>query len=177
MSIKKTVYPHSAEIARERDELDAYRESNKINRDCAAAIDAAIHESNYEPFHYNLKDAMEKVTAAYGEKRVAWVMAATVQLHEYDARYSSTNKKWAQGFQIPREQHYGDIKPRIAYYGTNAHAILIDGFINHLREKMTQKKEHKPSITGQLKEAATRQATSNSAPERKASTKNKETEI
>ena len=153
MAIKKTVYPHSADIARDRGELDAYRESNKINRDCAAAIDKAISDSNYEPFHYDLNGALEKVTAAYGEKRVAWVMAATVQLHDYDGRYSSANKKWAQDFQIPREQHYGENKPRIPYYGTNAHAILIDGFINHLRVQIAQKKIRKPSVTGALKES------------------------
>jgi|GEM_PF-1348289 len=136
MAIKKTVYPHSVDYARENGELDAYRESNEINRDCAASIDKAINESNYEPFHYDLKTAMQNMVKTYGEKRVAWVMAAMVQLHDYDGRYSPTNKRWAQGFSIPREQHYGDSKPRIPYYGTNAHPTVVDSFINRLREHL-----------------------------------------
>jgi hypothetical protein len=176
MAIKKTVYPHSADIARDRGELDKYRESNKINHDCAAAIDKAINESNYEPFHYDLKSAMEKVTAAYGEKRVAWVMAATVQLHDYDGRYSPANKRWAQGFQIPREQSYGDNKPRIPYYGTNAHATLIDSFITRLRKHMEQKKERKPSVTGALKDGAAKLAAEKPAKEQ-TKTKKSEQEI
>ncbi|MDR1464280.1 MAG: DUF3849 domain-containing protein [Oscillospiraceae bacterium] len=157
MAIKKTVYPHSADTARERGELDKYRESNKINCACAVAIDKAIHDSNYEPFHYDLKAAVEKVTKEYGENRVAWVMAATVQLQHYDGRYSNANKGWACGFDIPYVRQFGD-KPRIPYYGTNAHAVLIDGFITHLREQMAQKKERKPSVTGQLKEGAAKLA-------------------
>ena len=136
MAIKKTVYPHSADIARERGELAAYRESNKANRECAAAIDKAINDSCYELYHYDLKSAMQTVIAAYGEKRVAWVMAAAVRAANYDGRYSSQNKEWAQGFPVPYEQHYGNPKPLPAHYGTNAHPTLIDGFINCLREHL-----------------------------------------
>jgi len=144
MAIKKTVYPHSADYARDNGELPAYRESNNINRECAAAIDKAIHDSHSRErqYHYDLPAAVEKVTAVYGEKRVAWVMAAMVQRHDYDGRYSDQNKKWAQGFNIPREQEYGDSKPRVPYYGSNAHPVLIDGFIKDLRKHMEQKKEH-----------------------------------
>jgi len=147
------VYPNSADIARDRGELPVYRESNKLNEQCAAAIGKAINDSNYKPFHYDLKTAMEKVTAEYGEKRVSWVMAAMVQRHDYDGRYTPSNKRWAQGFDIPREQEYGG-KPLIPYYGNKAHATLIDGFITRLREHM----ERKPSLTGQLKEDAKRLA-------------------
>ena len=154
MAIKKTVYPHSADIARDRGELEAYRESNKINRDCAAAVDKAISDSNYEPFHYDLKGALEKVTAAYGKKRVAWVIAAAVQASGNDGRYSAKNKEWVQNIQIPLEQRYGGSQARPAYYGINAHPTLLDSFINHLREQMAQKKECKPSVTGVLKETA-----------------------
>lgn len=70
MAIKKTVYPYSADYARDRGELLAYRESNHINRECAATIDKAINDSCYELYHYDLKSAVKSVIAAYGEKRV-----------------------------------------------------------------------------------------------------------
>ena len=134
MAIKKTVYPYSNDIARDRGELDAYRESNNINRDCAAAIDKAINDSCYELYHYDMKSAVKSVIAEYGEKRVEWVMAAMIQRHDYDGRYSDSNKTWARSFPIPREQHYGDSRPLIPYYGSNAHPVLIDGFVDSLRE-------------------------------------------
>ncbi len=121
-----------------------------------------------------MKSAVEKVTAVYGDKRVAWVMAAMVQRHDYDGRYSAQNKAWAQGLQIPPEQHYGDSKPMIPYYGTNAHATLIDGFINRLREHMAQKKECKPSVTGQIKQDTARLAAAKPAKEQAKTKKEQE---
>jgi len=112
-----------------------YRESNNINRDCAAAIDKAISDSNYEPFRYDLKTAMQKVTKVYGEKRVAWVMAAAIQASHDDKRYSPSNREWARGFDIPRAQSFGE-QPRPQFYGSNAHPTLLDGFINRLREHL-----------------------------------------
>jgi len=177
MPIKRTAYPHSNDYAREHDELPAYRESNKINRECAAAIDKAISDSNYEPFHYDLKSAMQKVTAEYGQKRVAWVLAAVVQdAADYDVRYSPQNREWARSFPIPVEQRYGNPRPRLPYYGTNAHPTLVDSFINYLRIQMMQKKERKTSVTGALKDGAKQIAAAKPAHEQN-KTKKSEQEI
>lgn len=150
MAIKKTVYPHSADHARENDELPAYRKSNKLNRECAAAIDKAISDSNYEPFHYDLKSAMQKATKMYGEKRVAWVLAAVIQAQHYDGRYSRQNQEWARSFPLPYEQHYGNSQPRPPYYGGNAHPTLLDGFITYLRNYIDRVPHEAKRIAAEL---------------------------
>ena len=138
----QSVYTHSPATARENNELDKYRESNRLNKECAGAIDQAIKDSNYELFHYDLKTAAKTVTDIYGADRVAWVLANTVQRQHYDGRYSSTNQAWAKGFDIPKDSA-----------GTlNTHPTIIDGFINRFREAATEKEKQKPSIIKALKQ-------------------------
>jgi len=118
--IKKTVYPHSLEVAAANGEKDRYRENSDLNTDCVEAIDKAINESQYKQYHYDLKTAVRKVVAQYGEKRVAWVTASTIQQHIHDGRYSSANKEWAKGFDIPSDQG--------RYCIARSHACLVDYF-------------------------------------------------
>lgn len=135
------VYPHSADIARQNGELDLYRESNKLNRSCAQAIDAAIRDSNYTLFHYDLAAAARSVISEYGVERVQWVLAYTVQSKEWDGRFSSNNKEWAKGFDIP--------KPKFSGFAAEAHPAILDGFINQLR-KILQERENS-SVLDSLK--------------------------
>jgi hypothetical protein len=132
------VYKHPPEIARENGELEQYRLNNKLNKDCAAAIDKAIADSNYEPFHYDLKTAAKTVLAEYGAERVDWVLANTIQKQHYDGRYSSANKKWAKDFDIPE---------KASSFFCNAHPTLLDGFIDRKRESMLEN----PSLLESLK--------------------------
>lgn len=135
------VYPFSADVARQNGELDLYRESNRLHRSCAQAIDAAIHDSNYKLFHYDLTAAARSVISEYGAGRVQWVLAHTVQSKEWDGRFSYDNKEWAKGFDIPEIKFSG--------YAAEAHPAILDGFINQVR-KILQERE-KSSVLDSLK--------------------------
>ena len=133
MRIKKTVYTLPFETAQEKGELDRYKESNRLNADCAKAITENISASNYEPNYYDLKGAAKKVIEQYGQKRVSWVIAGHIQLHGGDARYSSANRQWADSFEVPyKVQHYCVI---------NSHACLVDGLTDHVREHCAEKEK------------------------------------
>ena len=93
MENKPPIYPYSVKEARERGELDAWRESFRENCTCAGGIEISIRE-NFEGMY--LKDgAVSKIIEQFGYKRVAYVLANTVQELSYDGRFSSANKDWA----------------------------------------------------------------------------------
>jgi hypothetical protein len=132
MRIKKTVYTQSIDIARDRNELDRYHESRRINADCAEAIYKSIADSNYAPNHYDLDTAVRKVIEQYGEKRVTWVTANTIRFADSDGRYSRTNKEWAKGFEIPQSQRES--------YLIRSHPCLVDGFADGVRKVCSELK-------------------------------------
>lgn len=133
MKIKKTVYKKSFEEAKTNGELDRYHESYKLNEDCCASIARAINDSNYEPNHYDLKHAAERVLHTYGNKRVLWVLAATVQQNLHDGRYSSTNKDWASTFHIPM---LGGRYPTV-----NSHPVLVNSYIGYVKDIIAEQQQ------------------------------------
>lgn len=120
------IYPYSLEYARQNDETADYHTSTARNRECAAAIDAAISASNYEQYHYDLSAAFKNVTQEFGIDRVSWVMASTVQHFDYDGRYSHANKEWARAFPIPGEKGVCPV--------FKSHPIVLDGFTDKVRQ-------------------------------------------
>lgn len=126
MRIKKTVYTKSFEDAVAANEADRWRESDKLNAECCEAINTAINVSRFDTNHYNLKNAAQDVIHRYGDKRVLWVLAATVQLSFNDGRYSRANKEWAEGFTIPLHNKRHPTVP--------SHPCLVDGFIDRAKE-------------------------------------------
>ena len=139
------VYMASAEEARQRDELPVYRESNRLSAACAKDIEKAVQAHHSGEYHYNLAAALKDVTAKYGMERVQVVLANTVQVKDYDGRFSPANKEWAQSIPIPqqpREQRTG--------YVCETHPAILDGFINRVRKEQ-QEAEKKPSVTTHLK--------------------------
>lgn len=124
--IPQSVYRESIPYAREHDELDKYRDDVRLNTDCRDAIHTAIDESRYDTHFYKMKDAAKHVIDTYGAERVELIMAKIVQGADWDGRYSRQNKEWAKGFEIP--QSMKDIY-------SNTHPILLDGFLDRVREK------------------------------------------
>lgn len=119
------LYPHPASYARERRELEQYRASNRANVACKEAIEAAIRE-HFDGMHLS-HDAAKGVINAYGMERVAFVLANTVQLQEWDGRYSRRNKEWAST--IPN-YHSDTIRRN---YALTSHPAVLDGFIDIVR--------------------------------------------
>ena len=125
------IYPHSAAIARQNGELDQFRESNSINRDCVKAIDAAIRDNNYKLYHYDLQVAAKSVIDEYGAERVQTMLAHAVREMDWDGRFSDNNKEWAKNFEIPKFEQSGFV--------AQTHPAILDGFIKQVRGAVVEK--------------------------------------
>lgn len=123
--MEENIYTHSLERAIQHDEASAYHASAARNRECVAAIDAAIAASRHDQYYYDLPAALKNVTKEFGLDRVAWVMAATVQHFDYDLRYSRANKEWARDFPIPNEKGCCPV--------FQSHPTVLDGFTDRVR--------------------------------------------
>lgn len=102
MSENRNVYYWSLSEAKQMNELAWWRESYKMNCDCARAIERAIRD------HYKdncLHDCAKPVIAEYGYHRVNWVLANTIQRSGSDARISEENRRWARTFRIPDDDN------------------------------------------------------------------------
>ena len=89
----------------------------------------------------------------HGMERVALVLANTVQLQDWDGRYSRRNKEWAKT--IPNDN------PETVRcgYALNSHPAVLDGFIDLVREEQqhsrTQREKlepSRPSVRDKLKQ-------------------------
>lgn len=80
-------------------ELDLYRVSLHENKNCKNAIDKAISE-NFDGFRLK-KDCYKPVIEQFGQERMLYVLANTLQLRGWDGRFSRDNKAWAEHFSIP----------------------------------------------------------------------------
>ena len=125
------IYPHSASYAKKHGELEQYRASNQANLQCKEAIEAAVRE-HFDGMYLS-RDAAKGVIETYGIDRVMFVLANTVQLQDWDGRYSPRNKEWAKT--IPN-----DNSDTVRYgYVVNSHPAVLDGFIDLVRmEQMRQ---------------------------------------
>ena len=75
-------------------ELEQYRASNNVNRQCKESIEAAVRE-HFDGMYLS-HDAAKGVIETYGMERVSMVLSNTVQLQDWDGRYSRRNKEWAK---------------------------------------------------------------------------------
>ena len=104
-----------------------YRASNNANLRCKEAIEAAVRE-HFDGMYLS-HDAARGVIQTYGMDRVMLVLANTVQLQDWDGRYSRRNKEWAKT--IP---NYNSDTVRRGY-ALNSHPAVLDGFIDLVREE------------------------------------------
>jgi len=150
------VYKQPVAYAREHGELEAYRQSNNLNKDCAKAIEQSIKNHNYELYRYDMKSAVKDVAEKYGAERVNLVLASVIQDQSYDGRYSRANKEWAKTFEV------ADI-PKVYL---QSHPVLVDGFAEKARAAAMEK----PSIMETLKANAekSRQQSQQSEPKKEA---------
>ena len=145
------VYPHSAAYAREHGELEQYRASNNANLQCKESIEAAVRE-HFDGMYLS-HDAAKGVIEIYGMERVAMVLANTVQLQDWDGRYSRRNKEWAKT--IPNDN------PETVRcgYALNSHPAVLDGFIDLVRVEQQRSRTQgeklqpsRPSVRDKLKQ-------------------------
>ena len=145
------IYPHSAAYAREHGELEQYQASNNVNLQCKESIEAAVRE-HFDGMYLS-HDAAKGVIETYGMERVSMVLSNTIQLQDWDGRYSRRNKEWAKT--IPNDN------PETVRcgYALNSHPAVLDGFIDLVREEQqrsrTQREKlepSRPSVRDKLKQ-------------------------
>ena len=120
----KFVYRYSLEDAIKDNERDLWRESHKLNCDCARAIERAI-DAHYQD--NRLEECAKDLIGEYGFTRVNYVLANTVQQKPEDGRFSQDNREWAKNFWIPKEE--GNWQ-----FCVDSHPGLTDLFINQARQ-------------------------------------------
>ena len=99
---------------------------------------------HFDGMHLN-HDAARGVIQTYGMDRVMLVLANTVQLQDWDGRYSRRNKEWAKT--IP---NYNSDTVRRGY-ALNSHPAVLDGFIDLVREEQLRR-QPRSSVREHLKQ-------------------------
>ena len=133
------LYRESAAYAREHDELDAYRESFQANIACKVAIETVISDS----YRDNRLDTscVKPIMERFGEDRVSYVLAATVQVKDWDERFSRSNRIWAATIPVVNDGNdiLGDRRTRFVV--DRPHSGLTDLFVTAFRKELKQKEQ------------------------------------
>ena len=129
------VYPHSAAYAREHRELEQYRVSNNANLQCKESIEAAVRE-HFDGMYLS-HDAAKGVIETYGMERVALVLANTVQLQDWDGRYSYNkivvfiDRSPAECYNSFRVLWIGEaLLPQRRFLGGSNHSFFVEMLIS-----------------------------------------------
>ena len=108
-------------------------EATMISRNCGSDIEKGI-STHFDGMHLNT-DFIANLYALYGEERMNYVLANTVQMSDGDGRYSPGNKAWAKEININNAED-----DRRTFY-VNSHPALLDGFITAYRKHVKEFKE------------------------------------
>ena len=108
-------------------------EETMISRNCGSDIEKGI-STHFDGIHLNT-DFIANLYALYGEERMNYVLANTVQMSESDGRYSPGNKAWAKEININNAED-----DRRTFY-VNSHPAVLDGFITAYRKYVKEFKE------------------------------------
>lgn len=126
-----TVYPNSAEYAKNHGEVDQYRLSSQANRVCKEAIEESIRAHHFYD-HLDTKRAVREVVVRFGMERTCYVLACTIRGKLWDGRFSSENKAWAQT--IPNT----DDPNAAARWNVNSHPGLVNLFVDQARRELAR---------------------------------------
>ena len=128
MENKLYLYPYSAKEADRNGEIKLWRESFKENIRCRDAIEAAIRE-NFDGMRLN-GDCASSLIQRFGYKRVAFVLANTLQQLCYDGRFSQGNKDWGKTISVPPDQDHN------SQFCVRSHPAVLDGFVRFFRREV-----------------------------------------
>jgi len=146
------VYRHTFDYAVAHGEEKQYRDSFHANVACKGAIEKAISQ------HYanNCMDALasQQVVHEFGFDRTLYVLANTVQLKDWDARFSRDNKAWAQTVQIAGGDE-GLRDHRWRFVVDKSHPGLTDMFTAMVRHDYEEDTKQRASIRELLKAHST----------------------
>ena len=130
---KDNIYLHSGSYAQEHGELDKYLLSHSLDEECLQAIGQAISD-NYADNRLE-KGFEQDLISEYGLERVKHIVTTLIRRSEWDRRYSTKNREWANS-----AAGYEDKSDEKRIY-SSAHPGLIDLFADRVRKIEKQKKE------------------------------------
>ena len=130
---KDNIYLHSGSYAQEHGELDKYLLSHSLDEECVQAIGQAISD-NYADNRLG-KGFEQDLISEYGLERVKHIVTTLIRRSEWDRRYSTENREWANS-----TAEYEDKSDEKHIY-SSAHPGLIDLFADRVRKIEKQKKE------------------------------------
>ena len=116
------IYNGTAREAKERGELDKFKNSAKADENCKTAIENAIAR-NYDGSRLNTSAAIREVREQFGEKRLTRVTASLIANRRFEGRISPANRAWADKKSTSKEIGSG-----------HTHPGLLDIFATRLRE-------------------------------------------
>ena len=131
------VYYEPFSYAKENDEVDLYRTSYRLNRECKQAIHEAIAD-NYDGMYLG-DGAVDQVVRQYGMERVGYILANTLYHKSYDGRFSHGNKEWAE--QVSTPEHNAERMTFRTDWVVDSHPAILDGFVTMFREELDAQKE------------------------------------
>ena len=130
---KDNIYLHSGSYAQEHGELDKYLLSHSLDEECMQAIGQSISD-NYADNRLG-KGFEQDLISEYGLERVKHIVTTLIRRSEWDRRYSTQNREWANS-----TAGYEDKSDEKRIY-SSAHPGLIDLFADRVRKIEKQKKE------------------------------------
>ena len=140
------VYYEPFSYAKENDEVDLYRTSYRLNRECKQAIHEAIAD-NYDGMYLG-DGAVDQVVRQYGMERVGYILANTLHHKSYDGRFSRRNKEWAE--QVSTPEHNADRMTFRADWVVDSHPVVLDGFVTMFRKELEAQKEQEQPFVKQF---------------------------
>ena len=142
------VYRHTFDYAVAHGEEKQYRDSFHANVACKGAIEKAIAQ------HYanNCMDALasQQVVHEFGFDRTLYVLANTIQLKDWDGRFSQDNKAWARTVQVAGgDEEIRD--QRWKFVVDKSHPGLMDMFTTMVRHDQEMDRQERASVREKLK--------------------------
>ncbi len=96
------------------------------------AIDEGMSEMQ------NIKTLIHEIES-FGEERVAFVLASTIQVKDWDGRFSQSNKDWAASVPTLAEVNPdNDIRTE---WAVQSHPAVLDGFVGMVRNELENSRE------------------------------------
>jgi DNA-binding cell septation regulator SpoVG/16S rRNA G966 N2-methylase RsmD len=143
------LYLETLSYARENGEVELFKESKRLNEDCAKAIDKAISKHSTlrgmpGAASYDFDTSLKEVTDIFGQERVTAVIATIPLAHTMDGRISERNKEWAKSIDVPKVQ----------YIIFNTHLAVLDGFTDYVRKAHQTALEQERAVSVEKQEKA-----------------------
>lgn len=140
------VYPHTLAHAMEDGAVDEYLDSRKLNMDCKRGIEKAIAD-NFDGMHLK-EESIKPVIEEFGQERVAFILANTIQELSYDGRFSRERKMWAESISIEENISHGMNMNQD--YVLSSHPAVLDGFVGLFMEAVQKQEKQKESVVDEI---------------------------